>query len=140
MVRIVPALAKLGIAHWLFGNLYEEVVKMPERLGADEPLLGPGSPVRYYLPVAPLTVGAAVVAARRAPRGGSRARLTAAAACTIAGAMLTGHLVRAVIVPLTSGRVSEPHERARLAAHWHRANRLRIVLAATALVASAAGR
>ena len=67
-------IAQLGHAHWFFGNLYEAVAKIPERL-ADDPdlvvrgeavsmtsLLRPGSPVRYYLPVAPITVVASVSA------------------------------------------------------------------------------
>src|SRR5688572_1248708 len=51
--------ARLGLAHWFFGNLYEEVVRMPARI-AEQPVAGgplaAGSPVRYYLPAAPVTV------------------------------------------------------------------------------------
>ncbi|BBZ73215.1 hypothetical protein MPRS_43080 [Mycobacterium paraseoulense] len=55
-------LAQLGHAHWLFGNIYEAVVKIPDRLAAEprpatreggsprSSLLAPGSPLRYSLP------------------------------------------------------------------------------------------
>jgi hypothetical protein len=52
-------IAKLGYAQWLFGNIYESVVKIPERLATDPnrtSVLGPGSPLRYYAPVLPVTV------------------------------------------------------------------------------------
>ena len=64
-------IAQLGYAHWLFGNIYEAVAKIPDRL-ADEAaggeggtsVLGPGSPVRYYAPVAPATLGSTAAAVR----------------------------------------------------------------------------
>jgi hypothetical protein len=65
-VRLLDV-AQLGYAQWLFGNIYEAVVKIPERLAAErrdsaagpgsQAILAPGSPLRYYAPVAPITPG-----------------------------------------------------------------------------------
>ena len=53
--------AEFTHAHWFFGNLYEAVVRIPDRIAASEPSsrlartpFGPGSPGRYYVPVAPI--------------------------------------------------------------------------------------
>jgi hypothetical protein len=135
--------ARLGLAHWFFGNLYEEVVRMPARI-AEQPVTGgplaAGSPVRYYLPAAPVTVATtlACVAAgwhRRA----DRPALAAAGLLTATGAALTGHLVRAVVLQLLDGTQSDPAERRRLVEHWHRVNRVRLVVVAAAAVALRAG-
>jgi hypothetical protein len=132
------AAARIGNAHWLFGNLYEEVVGMPGRV-ADGPhaggVLGPGSPSRYYVPAAPLTLAATLASAAAGwHRREDRPALAAAGALTAAGAVITGHLVRAVIVRLFDDALTTA-ERDRLVAHWHRANRLRLVAAAGAGVA-----
>jgi hypothetical protein len=137
--------ARLGLAHWFFGNLYEEVVRMPARI-ADHPSPGgpfaPGSPVRYYLPAAPVTLATtlACVAAgwhRRA----DRQTLAAAGLLTATGAALTGHLVRAVNLRLLEDakRPADPEERQRLVEHWHRVNRIRLVVVAAAAIALRAG-
>jgi len=57
------AIARFGQAYWLFGNLYEAVVDVPQLLADAHDqrpprVLGPGSPERYYAPVAPLTPAA----------------------------------------------------------------------------------
>jgi hypothetical protein len=137
--------ARLGLAHWFFGNLYEEVVRMPARI-AEQPVTGgplaAGSPVRYYLPAAPVTVATtlACVAAgwhRRA----DRPALAAAGLLTATGAALTGHLVRAVNLRLLDGssRPADAAERKRLVQHWHRVNRIRLAIVAAAAVALHAG-
>jgi len=79
--------AQLGHAHWLFGNVYEAVVKIPERLAIEASdragdrgnagptsVLGPGSPVPYYAPVAPVALAstAAAVIAGWGDRGARR--------------------------------------------------------------------
>lgn len=141
-VRLQTA-ARLGLAHWFFGNLYEEVVRMPARIAAQPVVGGPltaGSPVRYYLPAAPVTVAAtlACVAAgwhRRA----DRPALAAAGLLTATGTAMTGHLVRAVVLRLLDGTPSDPAERQRLVEHWHRVNRIRLVVVAAAAVALRAG-
>src|SRR5438309_2322790 len=72
--RVVTLLtiAQLGYAHWFFGNLYEAVVRVPDRLAKDyEPggedrrlasVLSVGSPVWYYLPGVPVVIGATLSA------------------------------------------------------------------------------
>lgn len=59
--------AEFTHAHWFFGNLYELLVKVPHRIAASEPgaelprsPFGAGSPGRYFVPLAPLNVPAAV--------------------------------------------------------------------------------
>jgi hypothetical protein len=135
--------ARLGLAHWFFGNLYEEVVRMPDRL-ADAPsgggLFAPGSPVRYHLPAAPVTVAATlacVVTGWR--RRGDRPALAAVGLLTTTGAALTAHLVRTVVLRLLGDPPPEPRERQRLVEHWHRVNRARLVLVAAAAVALRVG-
>ena len=64
----VLAVAQLGYAQWFFGNLYEAVVRVPERIAAQSDsgelrltsVIGSGSPVRYFLPGLPIMVGATV--------------------------------------------------------------------------------
>jgi Domain of unknown function (DUF1772) len=135
----------LGLAHWFFGNLYEDVVRMPARIAEHPPAGGPfaaGSPVRYYLPAAPVTLAttlACVAAGWR--RRACRPALAAAGLLTATGAALTGHLVRAVNLRLLDddGRPADPAERQRLVAHWHRVNRVRLVVVAAAAIALRAG-
>jgi hypothetical protein len=137
--------AELGLAHWFFGNLYEEVVRMPARIAAQPPAGGAfatGSPVRYYVPAAPVTLAttlACVATGWRRPA--DRPALAAAALLTAAGAALTAHLVRAVNLRLLdgAGRPADPAERQRLVEHWHRVNRVRLVVVAAAAVALRAG-
>ena len=142
--RALLAAARLGTAHWLFGNLYEEVVDVPSRI-ADGPrdgkLLGRGSPVRYYVPAAPLMFAATVASVVRGwDRREDRPALVAAAALTAVGAAITGHLVRTVVVRLFDDRLTSA-ERDRLVAHWHRANRVRLLAATGAgLALQAVGR
>jgi hypothetical protein len=66
-VATLLTIAQLGYAHWFFGNLYEAVAKVPDRLVKDYELdgndrrlasvLSSGSPVRYYLPALPVVIG-----------------------------------------------------------------------------------
>jgi acyl-coenzyme A synthetase/AMP-(fatty) acid ligase len=137
--------AEIGLAHWFFGNLYEEVVRMPARV-AEQPTTGgpfaPGSPVRYYVPAAPVTLAttfACIAAGWR--RRTARPALGAAALLTATGAALTGHLVTAVNLRLLDDakRPADPDERQRLVRHWHRVNRVRLVAVAAAAVALRAG-
>lgn len=132
------AAARFGNAHWFFGNLYEGIVDMPGRL-ADGPhdggMFGRHSPVRYFLPAAPFTFGAMAASVVDGwHRRGDRPALAVAGALTAVGAAITGHLVRTVIVRLFDDRLTRS-ERDRLVAHWHRANRIRLLAAAGAGVA-----
>jgi hypothetical protein len=140
--RRLLTLAQLGRAHWLFGNLYEAVVRVPERLsepadatGADprpDSLLGKGSPARYYLPGIPVTFGATIATlATGWKEPASRGWLVASAASTLAGAAVTVHLVRNVNAKLfVAGPPLSPEERQALLKTWYRLNACR--LAATA--------
>jgi hypothetical protein len=138
--------ARLGQVHWFFGNLYEAMVDMPQVL-ADaqthrEPhLLGPGSPLRYYAPAAPLTLAAtaaSLIAGWRS--GGERRAIITAAASTALATALTVYLVRTVNLRLLQSR--EPlsaAERRELGKTWHRANLVRLLALAVASCALRSG-
>lgn len=107
--------ARAGLAYWFFGNLYEAVVDIPALLADAQQqraprLLGPGSPVRYYVPAAPLTLiatGAALIEGWRSH--GDRRVITTAAASMVAATAVTAYLVRTVNVRLL--RSHEPLSR-----------------------------
>lgn len=132
---------QVGQAAWLFGNLYEGVVGMPQLLTDARPhrrpgLLTSGSPVRYFAPVAPMAVGATGTTLVRCWRAGGDRRLIAAAAGGAGVALaLSGYLIRVVNLPLLRGSVplTDPARR-QLTASWHRANAVRLVALAVALV------
>ena len=127
-------LAGLGQLHWFLGNVYEAMVDMPRLLVDAHPnreprLLGVGSPLRYYLPVAPITLVATVVTLVDSWRSGDDKRVIATAAVsTAAAAALTAYLVRTVNVQLlTSGEPLTPTEGSRLVGIWHRGNLVRLL-------------
>jgi hypothetical protein len=133
--------AQFGYAHWLFGNMYEAVVNVPERL-ASEPsppsVLGRGSPLRYYAPVAPITL-AATAAAVGTGWGIDAARrwLAMTAGCGIWGSAITGYLIRTVNLKVMFAR--EPPSRAErgaLLARWYRLNLVRMAATGGALFAA----
>jgi hypothetical protein len=110
-IATLLAIAQLGYAHWFFGNLYEAVVRIPERLANDyEPgkddrrlatVFSSGSPVRYYLPGIPVLIGAtlsAVLAGWR--RRNDRPWLAVLAMSTLSGFIATIRLVRTVNLKL----------------------------------------
>ena len=143
-------IAQLGQAHWFFGNLYESVARVPERL-ADAPivaienervslgaLLQPGSPARYYVPVAPLTVGAtvsALVAGWGAPR--NRGWLGVSVVCLGTGGLLTARIARDINMKLffTAQPLSST-EREDLLRRWYRLNRIRLAASGVAWLAA----
>jgi hypothetical protein len=119
--------------------VYEAVVDVPQLLADAQPrrrpgLLGPGSPLRYYAPVAPLTLVATAATLVDSWRsGGDRRLIAAAAASTVAAVGLTGYLVRTVNVPLLSGAVPvDSADRPRMLRRWHRANGVRLAAVAGA--------
>jgi hypothetical protein len=133
------AVARLGQAYWLFGNLYEAVVDVPQLLAdahSQRPprLLGPGSPVRYYAPIAPLTLAATAATLTDHWRGGgSKAMIAATAVATGSAVAMTGYLVRTVNLPLLHGDLPvSAHERRRLIRIWHQTNAARLVALAGA--------
>ena len=134
-------IAKLGYAQWLFGNIYEGVVKIPERLATDPnrtAVLGPGSPLRYYAPVLPVTV-ATTAAALITGWGveGARRWLAMTAGCSISGLAITGYLVRRVnLKVMFASRPPPQAQRDALIDLWHRLNLVRIAAATGALFAA----
>ncbi|MFJ6672854.1 DUF1772 domain-containing protein [Actinosynnema sp. NPDC091369] len=129
------ALARLGQAHWFFGNLYEAAVDVPRLLADAGPdraagLLAPGSPLRYYAPAAPVTLTATAVALLRSD--GDRRAAATSAASTLVAAALTGYLVKTVNLRLLGGEPLGDDDRRRLLATWHRGNLLRLVALAVA--------
>ena len=143
-------LAQLAHAQWFFGNVYEAVVRLPERLaysvdgGIDQrpaSVLGPGSPVRYYVPAAPVGV-ASTLGALITSRGDARARrwLAISTGCWVSGAAVTAYLVRRVNIKLffavDPAAPPPPVDREALLHIWYRLNVLRIAAAGGALLAA----
>jgi hypothetical protein len=133
------AVAGLGQVQWFFGNVYEAMVDMPQLLADAQPnrepgLLGAGSPLRYYLPAAPVTLIATAVALVDSWRsGGDRRVITTAAASTAAAAALTAYLVRTVNLRLLQrGKPVSATECRNLVRTWHRGNLVRLLVLAVA--------
>lgn len=141
-------LTQVAHAQWLFGNLYEAVVKVPDLLAQRgesargcERALSPfatGSPVRYYAAAVPATSPAVLAAAacvRDEPS--SRSLLAAAAVCSISGSAVSAYVVRAINMKLFfSDQALSADERARLLRTWYRLNAVRLVAAGGALWAA----
>lgn len=136
------AIARVGLAYWFFGNLYEAMVDVPRlladaRLQRPPGLLGPGSPVRYYAPAAPLTLAATIAALIEGwCSHGDKRVITAGAASMTTATAVTAYLARTVNRRLLRGdeplSASERHE---LITSWHRANLVRLAAVATTSVA-----
>ncbi|MGX9791236.1 hypothetical protein [Mycobacterium sp. MMS18-G62] len=133
------AVARLGQLHWILGNVYEAVVDVPSLLADAHPnrepgLLSAGSPLRYYLPAAPITFVATGVALADDWRSGGDRRLTAtAAAGTASAAALTAYLVRTVNLRLLKSPTPlTATERRALITTWHRGNLVRLAALAVA--------
>ncbi|GAA3388513.1 hypothetical protein [Cryptosporangium minutisporangium] len=131
----LTCLAVLGHAHWFFGNLYEAIVLAPGwRSMADEPLsvgggvLAPGSPVRYYVPITPLTVLVTVsagIAGWRTPDGPHPA-LGLGVALSLISAAVTGYIVARVNLPLFFVADTPAEQKVMLARRWARLNYIRL--------------
>jgi hypothetical protein len=101
-------IAQFSQAQWFFGNRYEAIANLPDRLAEQrnlavpdgQPLtlrvlLRPGCPVRSYLPVGPITVTAAVSGLAVGWQDPERRRwLVASAVGTLGGAVPTAYIVR----------------------------------------------
>ena len=138
----VLGVAEFAHAQWFFGNLYEAVVRVPDLL-AEQPVttspFGHGSPVRYYAAAVPGTFPAVLAAAVGSRR--DRASLLAAAACSVAGAGITGYLVRTVNRRLFFGAETlTPEERDDLLRTWYRLNSVRLAAIAAAWLATHSAR
>jgi hypothetical protein len=139
LVAVLPTIGQLACAHGFFGNLYEAIVRVPHRLSADydaidgdqrlPSLFSQGSPVRYYVPGVPISVGAtfAALLTRRRDRH-DRRWLGAAAAALAVSSALTGYLIRNVNIKLfVVGHPITGSERDRLLRTWYRLNTIRVV-------------
>ena len=134
------SIARLGHMHWFFGNLYEALVDVPHLLTDAQPkreprLLGAGSPLRYYLPFAPLTLIATVAALIDKWRsGGDRGMIALASTSTAFAAGLTAYLVRGVNLRLLQNpKPLAPNESRRLVTTWQRVNSVRLILLVVAV-------
>lgn len=144
------AAAQCGHAAWLFGNLYEAVVRIPDRLAAPPPQrrtartvspLGPGSPVRYHALAGAGSVPPLLAAAAIGWRSPGRRWLAASAASSISAAAATAYLVRTVNLRLFfDAPPVSTDEREILLRRWYRINTLRIGLTGTAWLASTLAR
>lgn len=140
----ILAIAELSHAHWFFGNLYEALVRVPDRVAGAEASrrlprspFGPGSPGRYFAPVAPLVAPAAIAAlAAGWKRTDSRPWLMVAAGSSAAGAAATAYLLRFVNARLFfSPQPLSEMRRKPLLQRWHRVHALRLAASAVALTA-----
>lgn len=125
--------ARLGLGAWFFGNLYEGLVGMPQLLADARSnraprLMGPGSPVRYFAPVAPVAFGATTVTLVKSWQSHGDRRLIRATSASVAfAAALSAYLIRSVNVRLlTSNEPLTEHDRHRMVATWHIANAARL--------------
>ncbi|WP_427131342.1 hypothetical protein [Pseudarthrobacter sp. S9] len=136
--------AEFSHAQWFFGNLYETVVKVPHRIATSEAStdlprspFAAGSPARYYVPIAPVIVPAAVAALLTGwNRADSRPWLVLAAASSAAGGAATGYLLRSVNPRLFFGAqpLSEMRRKP-LLKKWYRINAFRLAASGIALAA-----
>jgi hypothetical protein len=136
--------AEFTHAHWFFGNLYEALVKIPDRVAASEASpglprtpFGAGSPGRYYVPIAPLCAPAAVAALLSGwEHSDSRPWLIAGAASSITGAAATAYLLRSINPTLFfSPQPLDEARRKPLLKRWYRVHALRLTASAVALAA-----
>ena len=138
------AAADLGQSAWLFGNLYEGVVGVPQLLADARParaagLLSPGSPVRYFAPAAPLAVGATAATLLRSWRTDVDRPLTVATSAAFGTAIaLSGFLIWTVNRTLLGDEPLSDARRAELVTRWHRTNIVRVGALAVGRVGFAA--
>jgi hypothetical protein len=147
----LTSLAVLGHAHWFFGNLYEAIVLAPGWTSmAGKPLhlgggiLTAGSPVRYYIPVTPLTVLVTVsagIAGWRTPQG-PHLPLALGIGLSLISAAVTGYIVARVNMRLFFAADTTAEQKVVLARRWTRLNytRLTTLGAAGTLLVWALGR
>jgi hypothetical protein len=136
--------AEFSHAHWFFGNLYEALVKIPDRVAATEASpglprspFGAGSPGRYYAPIAPINAPAAIAALVAGwNHSNSRGWLIADAASSTTGAAATGYLLRSINPDLFFRPQPLSEERRKpLLKRWYRVHALRLAASAVALAA-----
>jgi len=140
----ILSVAEFTHAHWFFGNLYEAIVKVPDRVASSEASrelprtpFGAGSPGRYYAPIAPLSAPAAVAALVAGwKHSDNRAWLMVGAASSATGAAATAYLLRSVNPKLFfSPQPLDETQRKPLLKRWYRVHALRLTASAIALAA-----
>lgn len=91
-------------------------------------ILAPGSPVRYYIPVAPPAFGATTVALVRSWRShGDRRMIKVTAASLASATALSAYLIRSLNVRLlTSDEPLSEGDLRRMVAIWHMTNAVRL--------------
>ena len=148
-VAILLTIAQLGYAHWFFGNLYEAVVRVPDRVAkycdpgrGDQRLasvLSSGSPVRYFLPGVPVVIGATLSSVLAGWRSrNARPWLASLAVSALSGFVATAWLVRTVNFKLfIAGQPLTPAARDRLLRIWYRVNVLRLLTTGSAWLIAA---
>lgn len=137
MLRI----AQLGYAEWLFGNLYEAIVRVPDLLadGCLTSILGQGSPVLYYVPGALISFGATFVAILTGWKyTRERGMFVAVVVALMAGGIATAYLVRTVNLNLfIHGNLVAEAQRRRMLNIWYPVNLFRLGTTATAWLLAA---
>jgi len=137
-------IAEFTHAHWFFGNVYETLVKIPDRVAGSEAStelsrrpFGTGSPGRYYVPLAPLNVplaAASLLAGWNRPE--TRPWLTAAAVSSAAGGAATAYILRSLNPKLFfSPHPLDEADRKPLLARWYRVHTVRLAASAVAFAA-----
>lgn len=133
----------VGVAAWLCGNAYEEVVIVPNLAFGDAEgamiafrgFFHASNPVVFYAPLGPAVAASSIVHVIASwPRRRERAAATAATACVLIALMLTAWIVVHVNLRLFFGPVLRPPAEAQLLAReWLVLNGVRICLATAAL-------
>lgn len=150
--NICLAVARIGIAHEFFGHVFEIVVNIPDRCAKDQrpgapdrrmpSLLSSGSPLRYFAPIAPITVAATIGALATSRRTEPNRALLAVAAGTLLGSdALTAYIVRVLNTRLfVAGRPITATEQDRMLRTWYRLNAVRVALCGIAWLAATIAR
>lgn len=146
---LLTGFTALALTHWLFGNLYEQLVTAPAGLAAARPgaLVGPldlGSPVFYYGPSIPVTLTLVWILAERVRRSVPRDRVAvratrAAALATTAAAALKVLLITSVNPGFRDASATPADVRADTVL-WLAGNGCVVLLLATALLGVVAWR
>jgi hypothetical protein len=131
----IATIARIGRTGWIFGNIYEAAVGVPELIAGANRQAGiraTGSPVRYFAVIAPAAVGGTAAVLLRSWRTDGDRRAIAAATATLSVAVgLSGCLILSINVPLLRGKISKEAQ-SRLLFRWHCGNAIRLgLLAAT---------
>jgi hypothetical protein len=136
--RIAHATALIGLAAWMCGNAYEEVVLVPNlasgreaALQAFRVLFHATDPTTYYAIVGPITA-LGLIGSVTAARGAHRRTMLVAAACVAPAVLVTAYVVIHVNLPLFFGAAPDTATARELALEWLTLNAVRIALVVVA--------